>query len=149
MLFYSFPYGDAESMLYVYFVLSLPVCYFHFHLPPLLRSLKFCGHLLVSQISGLSPLTSAPAPAPDPIGSKLTPNVTREGEGDITKASGPTGLELGHSSFQSKLRPSVSSKCAKRGSKVNAPTLANPHPALIFWKETVVSTLNQSQWFAT
>ena len=76
-----------------------------------------------------------PCPAPtDPIGSKLTPNVTcslaREGE-DIAKDRS-TGLKLGQVwSFQSKLRPgwmpSQSPRVPEKQVFQGASTLANPH----------------------
>ena len=97
---------------------------------------NFAGPIFLSidQISA-SPLTSVTCPAPtDPIGSKLTPNVTcslaREGE-DITKDRS-TGLKLSQVwSFQSKLRPgwmpSQSPRVLEKQVFQGASTLVNPH----------------------
>ena len=96
---------------------------------------NFAGPIFLSTKFLASPLTSVPCPAPtDPIGSKLTPNVTcslaREGE-DIAKDRS-TGLKLGQVwSFQSKLRPgwmpSQSPRVLEKQVFQGASTLVNPH----------------------
>ena len=96
---------------------------------------NFAGPIFLSTKFLASLLTSVTCPAPtDPIGSKLTPNVTcslaREGE-DIAKDRS-TGLKLGQVwSFQSKLRPgwmpSQSPRVPEKQVFQGASTLVNPH----------------------